>query len=213
VVDRLVLLSWRVGATAANLAIGTAARGAGVALNVVRAVIPCERDGSGSMTDDVFDGTAEAMAEPRSSSARTAEYYHEPEPSQDAERTKQREPHGAPSEPPTFPEPGSVTDYDAEPPTPLDESAKAAKTIDDEPELVAEFAEPGAEEGASAEVEIDEPWDGYDNLSAEDVIARIEHAGPAELAVLELYEQAHKNRQTVLSAAEARYRALENAPG
>jgi hypothetical protein len=211
VVDRLVLLSWRVGATAANLAIGTAARGAGVALNVARAVFPCGGNGSSTVAGDVVETTAKPMAEPRP--ARTDESSDPPDFSRDRERTEEREGRGAPSEPPTSPELGEVIDYDAEPPTPLDESATAAKTIDDEPELVAEFAEPGAEEGASAEIQIDEPWDGYDDLTADDVIARIEHAGPAELAVLELYEQAHKNRKTVLSAAQARYRALENAPG
>ena len=39
---------------------------------------------------------------------------------------------------------------------------------------MAEFAEPGAEDGASAFVEVDEPWDGYHELSAEALVARIE---------------------------------------
>src|SRR5205814_1916344 len=36
--------------------------------------------------------------------------------------------------------------------------------VSEEPELVAEFAEPGAEEEAGAEVEIAEPWEGYDRM-------------------------------------------------
>jgi hypothetical protein len=106
----------------------------------------------------------------------------------------------------------TAIDYDAEPATALDDSAQAEKTIDDRPELVAEFAEPGAEDGAGAEVEVDPPWDGYDELSADDVIERIEQLGPAELGVTELYERSRKSRRTVLAAAARRQRMLANAP-
>jgi len=74
--------------------------------------------------------------------------------------------------------------------------------VSEEPELVEEVAEPGAEEGAGASVEIAEPWPGYRALTAADVIARIEAATPAELAGIELYESAHRNRQTVMDAAQ-----------
>lgn len=102
----------------------------------------------------------------------------------------------------------SAIDYDAEPPTPLDPAAELAKTLDDEPELVEELAEPGAEDGAGATIEVDEPWEGYAHLTADEVIARIEDMGAAELAVLELYEQMHRKRQTVLQAAERRHKAI-----
>jgi hypothetical protein len=82
--------------------------------------------------------------------------------------------------------------------------------ISEEPELVEEIAEPGAEEGAGASVEIAEPWPGYRLLSAADVIARIDGATPAELAGIELYESAHRNRQTVLEAAQ---RSLKTKTG
>jgi hypothetical protein len=93
-------------------------------------------------------------------------------------------------------------------PTPLSPTADAVKTVDDEPELVAEFAEPGAEDGAGAEVGIGEPWDGYSSMNAEAVTARIGEASPAELVVIELYEQAHRKRQTVLSAAKTQLSKL-----
>jgi hypothetical protein len=67
---------------------------------------------------------------------------------------------------------------------------------------VREEAEPGAEDGAGAQVTIDEPWDGYARLNARDVIARLSGASPAELAAVTLYETAHRARQTVLSAVE-----------
>ena len=113
--------------------------------------------------------------------------------------------------PPT-PQPLQAVDYDSTPPEPLDEASERAKTINDEPELVAELAEPGAEEGASAAVEVEEPWGGYDDLTAEEAIARIGGADAAELAVVELYERSHKQRRTVLTAAERRQRELANTP-
>jgi hypothetical protein len=102
-----------------------------------------------------------------------------------------------------------VIDYEAEPATPLDPAQELAKTIDDEPELVEESAEPGAEDGAGAAVEVDEPWPGYADMNANAVIVRLREAGAAELALVELYEPAHKRRKTVLAAAERRLRAID----
>jgi hypothetical protein len=45
-------------------------------------------------------------------------------------------------------------------------------------------------------------------MNANTIIGRIDQASAAELALLELYEQMHKKRQTVLSAAAKRLRAL-----
>jgi hypothetical protein len=105
-----------------------------------------------------------------------------------------------------------AADYDGRPLTPLDPATAVAKTLDDEPELVAEFAEAGAEGGASAEVEVDEPWEGYAGMTADEVIARISTASTAELGVLNLHERAHKNRRSVLEAVDRRQRELANAP-
>lgn len=84
--------------------------------------------------------------------------------------------------------------------------------IDDEPELVAEFADPGAEEGAGAEVHVAEPWDGYRAMDAAGIRDRIATAEVAELTVIQLYESAHRKRRTVLEAVERRQRELANAP-
>jgi hypothetical protein len=117
-----------------------------------------------------------------------------------------REPEAAP-QPAPAPRP-SHTVYDDEPPTPLTREEERAKAIDDEPELVEELAEPGAEDGAGATIEVEEPWHGYHAMTADDVIDRIETATAAELAVLELYERAHKDRQMVLTTAERRHKAV-----
>jgi hypothetical protein len=84
--------------------------------------------------------------------------------------------------------------------------------IDTEPELVAEFAEPGAEEGAGAEIHVAEPWDGYKQMRVADVRDRVRVADAAQLAVVQLYEASHRNRRTILDAVERRSKELANAP-
>src|SRR5690349_8210050 len=60
--------------------------------------------------------------------------------------------------------------------------------VSEEPVLVREEAEPGAEDGAGAAVTVIEPWNGYAQMNARDVIDRARQAGPAELAAVRLYE-------------------------
>jgi hypothetical protein len=70
--------------------------------------------------------------------------------------------------------------------------------------LVESFADAGAEDGAGATVEIDEPWEGYAHMNAHDVIQHLTGASAEEAAVVELYEHEHGKRKTVLAAAERR---------
>jgi hypothetical protein len=78
--------------------------------------------------------------------------------------------------------------------------------VSEQPELVREEAERGAEEGAGAAVTVLEPWNGYENMSARDVIARTRTANRAELAAVRLYESRHRSRQTVLAAVDRQLR-------
>jgi hypothetical protein len=66
---------------------------------------------------------------------------------------------------------------------------------------VAEVADPGAEDGAGAQVSVAEPWDGYSRMKAADVIDRLAIASPEEIAVVQLYEAMHRRRKTVIEAA------------
>jgi hypothetical protein len=79
--------------------------------------------------------------------------------------------------------------------------------VSEEPTLVEEFAEAGAENGAGAQVHIAEPWDGYAHMNAQDIIARLSHADAAELAAVQLYEAAHRSRATVMTVVERELRA------
>lgn len=80
--------------------------------------------------------------------------------------------------------------------------------VSEEPVLVEEFADAGAEDGAGPEITVAEPWPAYGSMKANEVIARLEEAAPAEVAVARLYEQANRGRKTVLAAADRRLKAL-----
>jgi type IV secretory pathway VirB10-like protein len=115
----------------------------------------------------------------------------------------------APPAPPVAPElPTDLVSPEEQPDTPLTPAEAHAKTDDDVDEVVAEFAEAGAEDGAGPELHLEAPWEGYDTQNVETVNARIVGAGAAELALLELYEQSHKHRKTVLEAAQRRLKHL-----
>jgi hypothetical protein len=79
--------------------------------------------------------------------------------------------------------------------------------VSEEPELVAEFAEPGVEDGAGPELHIREPWDGYRDMSARQVTARLGDASAAELAAVQLFESSTRSRQTILSAVARQLRS------
>src|SRR3954452_19067274 len=73
--------------------------------------------------------------------------------------------------------------------------------VSEQPELVASYAEPGAEDGPGASVHVVEPWKGYGHMTADDVVARLAAASREELVAVELYERLHRGRRTVLTAA------------
>jgi hypothetical protein len=107
---------------------------------------------------------------------------------------------GAPSRP-TAPREGvAPRAEDVAPPEPVHVSA--------EPALVLEAAEEGAEEGAGAAVTVREPWEGYGRMTAREVIAHVADASAAELAAVQLYESAHRGRQSVQAAVERRLKSI-----
>jgi hypothetical protein len=78
--------------------------------------------------------------------------------------------------------------------------------VSEEPELVAEVAERGAEEGAGAEVRVAEPWPGYSEMKAADIRDRLRSEPAAVAAAVSLFEAAGKGRSSVLQAAARRVR-------
>jgi hypothetical protein len=79
--------------------------------------------------------------------------------------------------------------------------------VDEEPVLVAEAAEEGAEDGAGAELHVRPPWEGYDQMTAGDIRDRLAVATVTEAAAVELYESTRRSRRSVLDAAERAVRA------
>jgi hypothetical protein len=104
------------------------------------------------------------------------------------------EPYAAPAEPAA---PPAATD--APPPVP---DELVPDHVDEEPVLVAEVAEEGAQDGAGPELHVEPPWDSYDQMTAADIRDRLAAATPAEAAAVELYESTRKARRSVLDAAE-----------
>jgi hypothetical protein len=76
----------------------------------------------------------------------------------------------------------------------------------EQPEVVAEVAERGAEEGAGAEVRVDEPWPGYTRMTAAQIRTRLAAEPPTVAAAVSLYEAGNKGRTSVLEAATRRTR-------
>jgi hypothetical protein len=165
-------------------------------LRVVERVLGLEPE-----PDDVV-----VVVEPEPDAFRPAE----PEPAPDVVRPVEAE-----AEPQAEPEP-EIAPFAAVVPEPEPEppalEPEPPTHLDTEPELVGEFAEQGAEEGAGAAVRVDEPWEGYQRMRVADIRDRIGVAGSEELAVIQLYEMTHRRRRTVLDAVERRSRELANAP-
>jgi len=74
--------------------------------------------------------------------------------------------------------------------------------VDPDEELVAEFADSGAEDGAGAELRVDEPWPGYRRMTAKEITDRLAAVSAEEIAVVRLYESTHRKRRDVLRAAD-----------
>jgi hypothetical protein len=196
--QKLLTLPLRIGFGAARTALGISTRLAATAIDLVR-----------------------PGSSPSPTSAPPSSRPTQPPPGPDKrtpaapERSDPRA-NGRPEAPPvprTPPDPPApITPPAEQPDTPVSSEQAAIKTIDDEDEVVAEFAEPGAEDGAGAAFQVDEPWEGYARMKADAIITRIGEADAAELAILELYEQTHKKRQRVLATAAKRLRSL-SPPG
>ena len=94
------------------------------------------------------------------------------------------------------------------PPPPAPEPPAEEEHVDEGAVLVAEVAEAGAEDGAGPELEVEEPWDGYDRMTAEEIGDRLSTASREAVAAVQLYEAVTKSRDSVLEAAERRLRDL-----
>ena len=188
---KLLGLPFRIGVGGARLAVRGLADISEWGHQLISALTGMRSHPEGSTAQRAYDGPATqppTESGPTSTGAATA-----PAPPPRRPRPTRRpaaRPQRAPSPPPSVPSP-----------TPTPEA----------PALVHEAADPGAADGAGAQVRVAEPWEGYDRLAAKDVIGRLSAATSAELAAVELYEAGKRRRRTVLAAAERRLRDVSRA--
>ena len=89
---------------------------------------------------------------------------------------------------------------------PAPEPVEVPVHVSEEPELVEEVAEPGAEDGAGAQVAVGEPWEGYDAMRVPDIRRELQRADATVAAAVKLYESSGRGRRGVLDAADRRLR-------
>jgi hypothetical protein len=204
-VGRLITFPLRVSVRGAQLWFRAAEEVAGRAtLGALRVVSVFTRDGN--------DGGSSATPSPSTAPR--------PQRSQQrAQRSPARDPRASatateppPSQPISADEAAERIDRSPEESTPPPSPPEPAH-VSEEPALVREEAEPGAEDGAGAGVTVQEPWEGYAQMTARDVIARLDGATPAELAAVSLYETGNRSRQTVLEAVQRQLRAANGGGG
>lgn len=70
------------------------------------------------------------------------------------------------------------------------------KTIDDTPVL----AETEGSASPSAQIRIDAPWEGYDDMKAPQIVSRVRGEDATVKAVVRLYEGSHRKRKSILEA-------------
>lgn len=199
-VGDLIMLPVRVGVRATQLWFRAAEETISVAANATSRVVGLAAarsgGGNGAATPPRETGRSSETEPASSGSVSTVERPRETEDREDiiaaAEAAMaETEPVAAPEPPPPPAEPEPVH-------------------VSEEPTLVEELAEPGAEDGAGAEIHINEPWDGYARMSAKEIVARLGGSTPAELAAVQLYESSQRQRQTILNAVQ---RELRQANG
>jgi hypothetical protein len=186
----MITLPLRVGAYATRVGVHVTARAAGVAFGITRRLI------AGSVPT-YSRGTA-ASARVPSSTLGFDVVIVSPPPRPEAA------PAAAPAPPRVVPE-AIPTATSATETMPAPEAPAAPEIapvhVSEGLQFVEAFAEPGAEEGAGAQVHVKEPWRGYSQMTADEVIVHLADASPEELAAVALYEGVHRRRKTVLTQA------------
>lgn len=185
---KLMTLPLRLSLRSAQRITRAAGEVAGCALSITgQAIGALVRSRSGRTSGEGAPPATEWRQEPAEEAVSPAGVEHPP-PGPDA----------PPPEPEVAPNAEPVAEPDTAPATPFAEPAH----VSEEPTLVLEESEPGAEDGAGADVTVAEPWAGYRDMKAKDVIDRVKTASVAELAAMRLYEARHRARQTVLAAVD-----------
>ena len=76
-------------------------------------------------------------------------------------------------------------------------SADAARVREAEREATTTPDSPGPE------IRVEEPWEGYDQMTVTEVRRRLQGVNPTIAAMVRLYEETHKNRKGVVDATSS----------
>jgi hypothetical protein len=101
--------------------------------------------------------------------------------------------------PPTGPAPAEPVPAAPTPPPPPPPTPEPPRHVDRDAEVVASV---GPAEDVHATIQVDEPWDGYDEMAATAIVERLRDADAATKGVVRLYEQGRKGRATVIRATD-----------
>jgi len=80
--------------------------------------------------------------------------------------------------------------------------AAAIREAQRETEGTSPAASAGPATGAGPEIHVAAPWEGYDAMALDEVLARLADADAATVAAVRLYEGQHESRQAILLATE-----------
>jgi hypothetical protein len=80
--------------------------------------------------------------------------------------------------------------------------AAAIREAQREAETTAPAATAGPARSAGPEIHVEAPWEGYDAMALDEVLARLEGADATTVAAVRLYEGQHESRQAILLATE-----------
>ncbi|MEX2196818.1 MAG: hypothetical protein WD844_16190 [Thermoleophilaceae bacterium] len=171
----------------ANTAQQLARRGRSLAMKAAAKGVRVARSGAGQVLERAFgDGDAKQQDRRPADPARSPRSFGGPA-APSAAQAVEAERAEAPAWRPA--------DTDPSPPDPLLEN------VAEEATLAGESSDVGAEYGAGPEVAVSQPWAGYDQMRARDIVDRLGGADPDLAAAVRLYEASTKNRTTVLKAA------------
>jgi hypothetical protein len=92
------------------------------------------------------------------------------------------------------------------PPLRPDPVAPAPPHVSEEPVPVAVSSDPETLGGPGPELEIAEPWSGYDSMLVPEVVQQLAAAPVEAAAAVRIYESANRARSGIIDAAERRLR-------
>lgn len=207
----VVTLPLRIGWQAGRMVVEPIAGAAGRAIEVAEGLIGRDGHGHEGARDEPGPAAAAEAAAPAATTdpdmpaatPAAATPPADPTPVDDGVAFTPADPTDISSPPPLVADAPEVSTVEAAGSGPVPETEVDEPThVSEEPVLVAESADVEIADGIHTDLHVQEPWDGYRQATAGEIIEELERCNPAQLAVVRLYESTHRARKTVLEAAD-----------